>query len=120
MRVLITGSRGWADKDAIWNKLDQLDKHDLVIVHGRCPWGADQIANDWARKNNVAIEPHAALWNKFGRAAGHIRNKEMVDSGADVCYAFLLDDSPGTLGCIKLAESAGIPTEIDKRSSADI
>lgn len=53
------------------------------------------------------------FWTKYGRAAGPIRNKEMVRLGADLCLAF--PDHPkgqgsrGTWGCIDLAHQAGIP-----------
>jgi len=58
-------------------------------------------------------EVHRADWKKYGRAAGPIRNKQMVELGADLCLAF--PDHPkghgsrGTWNCVKLAQQAGIP-----------
>ncbi len=45
-RVLVTGSRDWADRQAILNALaEQFFAHDAVtVVHGHCPTGADAIA----------------------------------------------------------------------------
>lgn len=38
--------------------------------------------------------------------AGHRRNQEMVDAGADVVLAFVLDDSPGATDCLGRARRA--------------
>ena len=41
--------------------------------------GADKLGEQWGRKNNVEIERHPAQWNKYGPAAGPIRNREMSE-----------------------------------------
>ena len=46
----------------------------------------------------------------FDWEAGHVRNAEMVVSGADICLAFIENDSRGATGCARMAETAGIPT----------
>lgn len=89
MRVLITGSRDWDERERLENVLDgfKADLKSLLLVHGDCPTGADAMAQEWADKNDVPTERHPADWSK-GRSAGPERNKRMVSLGADVCLAF--------------------------------
>lgn len=114
MRLLITGSRGWTDESAIRRAIGAVTAkhgHELTIVHGDCPsgadWIADQVARGWG--GGMKVERHPALWILHGKRAGFVRNAEMVDAGADLCLAFILNESKGATMCADLAEKAGIP-----------
>lgn len=98
--------------DAIKSAWENADCPETVIVHGACPKGADNIADMIAAYAGFELERYPAEWKTFGRAAGHIRNQKMVDLGADVCLAFIKDESPGATGCSNAAIAAGIPTYI--------
>ena len=120
-RVLVTGSRTWDEPERVWGQLDfevdvaRLHAADrLIVVHGACPRGADEHARQWAylairREVEVRTEPHPADWERWGKAAGFIRNQEMVDAGANICLAFIKDFSRGASHCAERAEDAGIP-----------
>lgn len=126
LRVIVTGSRDWPDKSAVWRALDTIAPttpgSSLTIVHGACringkPAGADRDADEWVRRNRyrhgfrgclIRAEPHPADWRRYRKAAGPIRNRHMVDLGADLVLAFVLNHSSGTTGCIELARAAGI------------
>ncbi len=81
----------------------------LIIVHGGAR-GADQFADDAARGWGWIPEAHPADWARYDRSAGYRRNAAMVALGADVCLAFILDESRGASHTATLAEAAGIPT----------
>jgi hypothetical protein len=109
MRVLVTGSRDWAEPTVVERELDLayfplLSKgnggsgpveREFVVVHGACPTGADRHAAEWVRMLDegdpalpVIPEPHPADWSR-GRGAGPERNLAMVRLGADLCLAFI-------------------------------
>jgi hypothetical protein len=97
---------------------------DLLVVHGACPTGADAHASAWVQKlrrqwlENVDEEPHEADWNgPRKRGAGFARNAEMVNLGADLCLAFILDESAGATHTEQLARKAGIETKTFRRST---
>jgi hypothetical protein len=81
----------------------------ITLVHGGAR-GADSIAESIARRVGMQVECHPAAWDTRGRAAGVIRNSEMVNAGADVCLAFIRNQSRGATHCAEAAERAGIPT----------
>lgn len=113
MRILITGSRDWEDRDLIATAIAaevatrQVSWGDVTVVHGGAR-GADQLAGQIASHWGMREERHCADWTTHGKAAGPIRNARMVALGADVCLAFPKGESRGTRGCMRLAEKAGI------------
>lgn len=117
MRILFTGSRTWTDIDLIKRAIYAVVvehgslREDTVFVHGACPRGADKIADDLGKRWGVTVERHPADWS-IGRAAGFIRNAHMVDLGADICLAFIKDESRGATHTANLAQAAGMPTRI--------
>ena len=107
-RVLVTGSRTWTDQAVIAAALREHCPPGAVLVTGACQHGADAIAERlWASWGGQA-ERHPADW-PAGRGAGFARNAAMVALGADVCLAFIRDNSPGASHAARLASLAGIP-----------
>lgn len=117
MRMLITGSRNYADRDTLLDAIEyylgETYIEDVIIIEGGAR-GADRIAREHALDMGYVVETYPANWEKYGKKAGGIRNQEMVDNGADICLAFPLEDSIGTYDCIRRAKNAGIKTIIIK------
>ena len=107
-RVLVTGSRTWADEAVITDALREYWAAGAVLISGACPRGADAITERLWSSWGGQVERHPADW-ETGRAAGMERNAAMVAAGADVCLAFIRDDSPGASHAARLADLAGIP-----------
>ncbi|MEU4296421.1 DUF2493 domain-containing protein [Kitasatospora aureofaciens] len=117
-RILVTGSRAWSDRARVEWALGVAFRafRPIVVVHGGCPTGADAMAAVWAQRAGVEVEAWPADWDRHGRAAGPIRNAQMVAAGARFCLAFVLPGSRGTADCVRRAEASGIPV---RRFEAD-
>ena len=128
-RILVTGSRDWADygaiRDALNEALHALAPGTPVLVHGDCESGADAIARQiWVEHWRRPEEPHPADWARHRKRAGYLRNEAMVGLGADVCLAFIgpcrkpdckkpqPHGSHGATMTAALAEHACIPTKV--------
>lgn len=116
-RILITGSRDWTNVGEIMSALNHIVTVDLAhlpgpvtIVSGACPTGADSICEEVAIDMGWNVERHPANWDLYGRRAGYVRNAEMVSLGADICLAFIKNDSKGARMTAQLAHDAGIET----------
>lgn len=111
MRVLVTGSRSWTDETVVHKALAAVAETTpagaMTVVHGGAR-GADLIAAGYAVRCGFVVEEHLADWNRYGRRAGMIRNALMVKAGADLCLAFIRDNSPGATACAEMARRAGI------------
>jgi hypothetical protein len=116
LRVLVTGSRDWDNRRQIYNVMTTIVlTHDIVadefiLVSGACPTGADRMAEEIAEELGWTVERYPADWAKYGRSAGFKRNSKMVQLGADLCIAFIKNESKGATMTARLAEEAGIET----------
>ena len=103
MRVLVCGGRGFKDSEAVFEALDALHEHHhpvTSIIQGGAS-GVDTWAAGWAFENKTECLCFG------GKAAGPIRNRQMIREGKpDLVVAF-----PGgheTADMVRQAKSAGI------------
>lgn len=107
MRVLVTGGRDFHDRELVFPTLDRL--HDTyrftVLIHGDAS-GADRLSGEWASERGVKVEAQPADWKRYGRAAGPIRNQQMLQEKPGLVVAF--PGGKGTADMVKRAKAAGL------------
>ena len=110
MRVIVAGGRDFKNWELLCETLNE--KKDLIdeVVCGEA-WGADRFGKTWAMTNNVPVKSFPAQWDKYGRAAGPIRNKEMAEY-ADYLIAFWDGKPRGTRNMIETMKKLGKHGEV--------
>lgn len=108
-RLIVCGGRNYTNYSAVMQALnDHLGPFadlDPVVVTGGAP-GADRLAERAAQELGLKTEVFPADWGKLGRAAGPIRNRQMLDAGSDVVIAF--PGGRGTADMVRAARERGI------------
>ena len=113
---LFFGGRDFADIKLAHKTLDLMllfDDRDFTIVQGGAT-GADYIAKQWAIDHKIDQVEFLADWKKYRKAAGPIRNKEMLafllakrDDGYKVMY-IAFPGGDGTANMQTQLNTAGI------------
>lgn len=114
MRLLITGDRDWTDAKFIKEHLSQMRSQIDVLIEGEAR-GVDRLARIAAQELNIPVLPFPANWKKYGKAAGPIRNQQMLKEGKPTCvWAFHdnLEESKGTKDMVARAVKAHLPVSV--------
>lgn len=124
--ILVTGGRNYHNRNKVFQILYQIcddkgwntepDRYgnslpNVTIIHGACPTGADRWADEFAIVHWTNIQTFSPDWDLHGKAAGPLRNQEMVDylierQGPHLVVAF--PGGKGTADCVKRAKRAKI------------
>jgi hypothetical protein len=108
MRLIVAGSRDVADVALVYDELDKVRYDIEELYSGGCS-GPDSIARHWCAGRGVSgYRAFVADWNQHGKAAGPIRNQQMVSTGATHLLAFQKNKSKGTQDIINRAIKAGL------------
>ena len=112
MRVLVCGGRDFTNLDLVRKTIDSFGK-DVIVIHGGAQ-GADSLAGAVAKELGLQLEVYPAQWAKYGKAAGPIRNQQMLDSKPDTVIAF--PGGKGTKDMVTRATNNGVPVIVVKES----
>ena len=105
-RVLVCGGRNFNNADLVSKTLEALGQKPCTIIQGGAS-GADQLAKQWAAFNRIHCITFYANWAVHGKAAGPIRNREMLNEGKpDLVVAF--EGGRGTANMVKQARESGV------------
>ena len=105
---LVCGGRTLNDREYIWSVLDNCVIQfgaPTLLISGGAP-GVDTQASAWAYGHKLPRKVFAADWQKYGRAAGMLRNQEMLNFGPRLVIAF--PGGRGTNDMVRRAEEAGL------------
>ncbi len=117
-RIIVAGGVHFNDYKALENTLDEyfkcVSKDEIEIISGHAR-GADSLGERYAQEHDIKCTVFPADWKKYGRAAGPIRNKKMLEYAMEQqagLVAFWNGESKGTKNMISIAEKAGIEVKI--------
>lgn len=119
LAILVTGAREYDNKKLIFDTLKKYKDQNVILIHGNCQ-GVDKLAEEVGKKLGFEIECHPADWKKYGKVAGPIRNKEMIESLIKYknreMFAFHdnIELSKGTKNCVNQAKKYNIIAKIIK------
>jgi len=99
MKIGVVGSRSFTDSYKIQEIL-AFFKPTEIVSGGAL--GADTLAKRYAELQGIRYKEFPAEWNRYGKRAGYLRNKEIVEY-SDMIIAFWNGESPGTKLTINLA-----------------
>lgn len=114
-RVLVCGSRDFADRGLLDAKLDEVRERlgdiPMRVISGAAR-GADRMAAEWAAKNGVPCDEYAAEWDRYGKSAGYRRNERMLNEGRPhLVVGFPQGESRGTRMMMDIASKARVAVE---------
>lgn len=102
MKVIIAGGRDYQFIQADINVLNAIDITEVVSGGAR---GADAHGELYAEFNGIKLTIFPADWDKYKKAAGHIRNRQMAEY-ADAVVLF--PGGRGTDNMFKVATQLGL------------
>lgn len=114
LKVIVAGSRQFNNYQLLCQKLDfyfqRYSRTEITIISGTAR-GADQLGERYAKERGIKLIQMPADWNRYGRAAGYRRNKQMA-AIATHCIVFWDGKSPGTKHMINIAQQYNLTLRI--------
>jgi hypothetical protein len=109
MRVLVCGGRDFLDASRVNAVLGRLwtERGPITCLIQGGARGGDWMAAQWAKARGVTVAEFPADWKRYGRHAGPIRNRQMLEEGKpDLVVSF--PGGRGTRNMVDQAEAAGL------------
>lgn len=104
MKIIIAGGRDFKDYNQLCRICDDIlpQFQDVSIVSGTAR-GTDRLGERYAKEHGIKVERFPADWDKHGKKAGYLRNKQMAEY-SDGLIAFHDHKSKGTKNMISEAQ----------------
>lgn len=111
MRTIIAGSRTACSMLELDSAVRKCGWQITSVISGGAR-GADMLGELWAMDHGIPFQVFPADWNKWGKSAGYIRNKEMADN-AEALIALWDAESRGTNDMIWQAQVRRLKVHIE-------
>jgi len=105
-KILVCGGRNYRDWDTLVAQLDTLQPISCIVNGGA--GGADEMAADYAHERSIMCYTHHAKWSEYGRRAGPVRNRQMLDLHPDLDMVVAFPGGKGTADMVKAADERKI------------
>jgi len=104
MKLAVVGSKSFKDYEKLKEVLDEYEDVEEIVSGGAV--GADSLAEQYAIEHHIPIKIFYPNWSKYGKAAGPIRNKLIIQR-ADKVVAFWKtgQENRGTASSMRYANS---------------
>lgn len=115
-RIIVCGGRDFSDYEYFQRSMRSVlsQYQDVLLVSGHAK-GADSLAERFAKEAGIPIRVFPADWGTYGKAAGPIRNRQMLDFAKEenpVVIAFWDRKSRGTKNMLRQAWEAGVNARV--------
>lgn len=112
MKLIIAGTRTFKDYELLKKEVTRfIGRHkDVEIISGLAE-GADRLGLKYGVEHGFLVLQYPADWNRYGRAAGFMRNNEMAKIATHL-IAFWDGKSKGTRMMINIAIKKNIETKV--------
>lgn len=115
IKVIVAGSRHFTNYGLLRKKLDfYLRKCKRIEIVSGTAKGSDSLGERYAITNSLSLKRFPAKWNKHGKKAGYIRNRQMARY-ADACIIFWDGKSSGSKHMIEVAKQYNLQTRSEER-----
>jgi hypothetical protein len=111
MNIIIAGGRNINNWEVVAKAIKKSNFYITQVVSGGAT-GVDKLGEGFAKLAGLSLKIFQADWNKYGKSAGPIRNKQMAEY-ADGLIAIWDGKSRGTKNMIDEMKKLGKPVFIE-------
>ena len=110
-RILVYGDRDWNAYGPVLRALEEIPHDCIELVIDGVARGADTLGNTAALELDLPCRRFPANWERYGKAAGPVRNQQMLTEGRPnlgLCFHRDLSLSSGSADMTRRLLKAGI------------
>lgn len=122
LRIIIAGTRTFLDYSRVERTVPKIIEalikmypNRIVSIITGAANGADKLGSRYAKEHHIPLREFPADWKAHGKAAGPIRNQEMLDFAMKETPALIVfwdGKSRGTKNMMEIAKKAGVKVAV--------